>query len=198
MAEPTTFAWDELMNEERSPASGNRSIVAMPADASVALADLLREHGGRVAGYLRKRFPGLNDEERYDVLVDALVLFARSYDGQRGPMGPWLLLLAHQRAIDCLRCEPHRRPSLGHYEIDHRDSKALSPPVAAEQAEAVAEIHAAIAKLAPTERAVIEADLEVGGAANARRLAEQIGTTERAVYAARARAREKLLVWLKD
>ena len=186
------------MNDGKPMHRGDQQIAAVRPEAVEILADLLRQFGGKVSGHLRKRFPGLSNEERYDVLVDALVAFARSYDPQRGPEGPWLLLLAHQRAIDHLRCEPGQRLQLGWNEPDQYRSRELSPPAHIEQDERVSKIHEAIARLAPTERAVIEADLEVGGAANANRLAAQLETSSRAVYAARARAREKLTRWLSD
>ncbi len=181
---------------EQTPYSGDRRTAGeLAPEASTWLAQLLREHGGRVAGHLGRRFPALSQEERYDVMVDALLVFIRTYDRERGPTGPWLLLLAHQRAIDFLRQDPLRRPPL-EWIPEQVASLELSPAKNVEQQERVDEIHRAIAKLSPLEQTIIEADLEVGGKANARRLAAQLETTERAVYAARARAREKLAAWL--
>ncbi len=174
----------------------NREVASADADVSSTLAELLREHGGKVAGYLGRRFPTLSQDERYDVLVDALLAFMRTYDSSRGPAGPWLLLLAHHRAIDFLRSEPRRRPALSWSMPEQLESREMSPALLLEQRERVDEIRAAIARLSPTERLVMEADLDVGGTANARRLARKLETTERAVFAARARAREKLAKWL--
>ena len=163
--------------------------------AADTLAELLRRHGGKVAGHLRRRFPGLSEEERYDVLVDALLLFTRAYDADRGPAGPYLLLLAHHRAIDFLRSDPQRGPASVSW-LEDLPSLEVPPERRLEQRERVEEIHKAIGRLSKMERLVVEADVEAGGAVNARRLARQLETTERAVYAARARAREKLARWL--
>ncbi|HHK41419.1 MAG TPA: sigma-70 family RNA polymerase sigma factor [Planctomycetaceae bacterium] len=179
--------------------NGGRDAVprGSPSSPSVAdsLAELLRRHGGKVAGHLRRRFPGLSEEERYDVLVDALLLFTRLYDANRGPAGPFLLLLAHHRAIDFLRTEPQRRPGSASW-LEEVPSVDGPPERRLEQRERVEEIHEAIGRLSKMERLVVEADVEAGGAVNARRLARQLETTERAIYAARARAREKLARWL--
>ena len=168
---------------------------ASPPSVADSLAELLRKHGGKVAGHLRRRFPGLSEEERYDVLVDALLLFTRLYDANRGPAGPFLLLLAHHRAIDFLRTEPQRRPASAPW-LEEVPSVDGPPERRLEQRERVDEIHEAIRRLSKMERLVVEADIEAGGAVNARRLARQLETTERAIYAARARAREKLARWL--
>lgn len=181
---------------EPTSVSGSDSNPGIAVRSPSDLADVLRQFGGKVAGHLARRFPTLAEDERHDVLVDALVAFGRTYEPAKGPAGPWLLLLAHQRAIDWLRAAPGQPPTLGwqtHYDMGtQRDA----PQRRLEYQERVEEIHAAIARLAPMERAVIEADLDAEGTANARRLARQLETTERAVYAARARAREKLLQWL--
>ncbi len=179
--------------------NGGRDAVprGFPSSPSVtdSLAELLRRHGGKVAGHLRRRFPGLSEEERYDVLVDALLLFTRLYDANRGPAGPFLLLLAHHRAIDFLRTEPQRRPASASW-LEEVPSVDGPPERRLEQRERVEEIREAIGHLSKMERLVVEADVEAGGAVNARRLARQLETTERAIYAARARAREKLARWL--
>ena len=183
---------------ERCDKGGRDAVPRRSATSSMAadsLAELLRRHGGKVAGHLRRRFPGLSEEERYDVLVDALLLFTRLYDADRGPAGPFLLLLAHHRAIDFLRSEPQRRPAPALW-LEELPSVDALPERRLEERERVDEIRQAIGRLSKMERLVVEADVEAGGPVNARRLARQLETTERAVYAARARAREKLARWL--
>ena len=162
---------------------------------------LLRAHGGKVQGYLRRRFPSFDEEARYDLLVDALIAFQRTYDASRGAEGPWLLLLAHQRAVQRLRSQQRE---MACWSITSDDVASIKkdrsvPPV--ESAEVVEQVWRAVDRLAPMERVVIEADLEAsdGGGdakADARALAGKLGCSVRAVYSARARAREKLAAWL--
>lgn len=154
---------------------------------------LLRQHGGKIEGYLRRRFPSFDDEARHDVLVDALVLFQRTFDAERGEPGPWLLLLAHQQAISRLRTDQRRvAPWALIGDAEAIESSNDGAMLSIDRAETVERVREAVDRLAPMERAVIEADLDVDGTVNAQWLAEQLETTPRAVYAARARAREKL------
>ncbi|HVW39138.1 MAG TPA: hypothetical protein VHB99_17605, partial [Pirellulales bacterium] len=54
-------------------------------------------------------------------------------------------------------------------------------------------VNQAMSQLSELERAVIEADIDAGKQARAGSLARRLRTTEHSIYAARARARRKLL-----
>jgi RNA polymerase sigma factor (sigma-70 family) len=164
-------------------------------DLAVAL--ILQVHGGRVQGYLRKRFPSFDDHDLHDVLVDAVLRLVRTYDADRGALGPWFLLLAHQAAVDLLRRGTTTRATVGlgaeHEVLDGRSS----PESQMIGSERLQEVRRALTELSPLERAVIEADLDAGEAADARTLARMHNTSEGSIYAARRRARKKLAALLK-
>ena len=160
---------------------------------------LLREYGGRVAGYLRRRFPSFDDQAVHDLLVDAVLALAKTYDPLRGTLGAWLLLLAHQGAVRRLRARRGDRCALP-LDIDVAADQC-SPLGELIDRERLDEVTDAMASLTSLERAVVEADLEEGEAADAKELARQFGTTAGSVYAARRRGRSKLLnklTWLSD
>ena len=165
---------------------------------------LLAAHGGRVRNYLRKRYSGvLDDHQIEDALADAAMRLPDTYDATRGkPLGGWLLFLADRQAIDGLRREQrHHRQR-----VDMPDSEAMlsagaesSPPQAMMDAEFAARVrHIMATQLSELERKVLTADIDEGGAANAKQLAERLGTDPRSIYTARLRARRKLAKGLEN
>ena len=73
------------------------------ADPERGFALLLRQHGGRIRGYLQRRFPSFDAVDVHDVITDALLALESSFDASRGSLAAWFLLLAHQRAVQLLR-----------------------------------------------------------------------------------------------
>ncbi len=162
---------------------------------------LLQQYGGRIQGYLRQRFPTLDEADRTDAVTDAMLALADSFDAQRGTLPAWFLLLAHQQAVRLLRSSPSvdwGDASDGHLEgLSHGGD----PLAEMETRERVCEVRHAIAALPALERAVLEADLAEGRTTVARVLAKQLRTTEGSIYAARKRARSKLIShcsWIRD
>lgn len=155
-----------------------------------AVAEVFRRHGGRVKHYLHKRFPSLEEEAIYDVLVDAVIAVRETFDQERGTLGAWILLLAHQRAVRLLRQEARPWPTLAG-DLVGGTAATQEPPgwLDQERADAVRE---ALQGLSPLERAVMEADLEQEEPCVAEELARRLNVTPQAVYGARARARRKL------
>ena len=170
------------------------------APGPAAWVERIRRHGGKVLAYLARRFPWLEESDRHDILVDAMIAFDRTYDANRGEEGPWLLLLAHQQVVQRWRSDRRRRLGLPLVTLDEGECEAEDRPPRStlEQDELAEAVRVAMEGLAPVERAVIEADLEAGGTAEAEPLAAKLGVTRRAVYAARARARDKLARWLEE
>ena len=162
---------------------------------------LLQHYGGRIRGYLRQRFPSLDRADVQDVLTDAMLALEASFDTTRGTLPAWFLLLAHQHAVQLLRS---RRTSLA----TRSDEEAVQQLVSGDDplgelisAERQADLYRVMAALPPLERAVVEADLDEGRGVAAQQLATQLGTTEGSIYAARRRARQKLLSqcgWIRD
>lgn len=162
-------------------------------DESVRL--LLERYGGGVRAALRRRFPSVRDEH---LLLQGMHDAARGlldvYQPSKGTsLGGWFLFVAARRVSDILRGERQYRlrmlPLTGHEWSDHHATPA-GELASEEFRQRVAE---ALELLSPLERAVIEADIDAGKQACAARLSKQLKTTEQSVYAARARARRKLL-----
>lgn len=157
------------------------------------IADLLAHYGGRVTGYLRRRFPALDDHALQEALADAVLAVGESFDARRGTLSAWFLFLAHQRAVAVIRSW-RSRPVCESLDADLHAEGGTSPPLdQLVTEERVQEIEQVIQSLSTLEQAVIEADLAEGGAAPADVLAARLATTPGSVYAARQRARRKLL-----
>ncbi|HEX7446053.1 MAG TPA: hypothetical protein VF306_00830 [Pirellulales bacterium] len=162
-------------------------------DESVRL--LLQRYGGGVRAALRRRFPSVRDEH---VLLQGMHDAARSlldvYEPSKGTsLGGWFLFVAARRVSDILRGERQYRlrmlPLTGHEWSDHHPT----PPGELASEEFRLRVEEALGLLSPLERAVIEADIDAGKQACAARLSQDLKTTEQSIYAARARARRKLL-----
>jgi DNA-directed RNA polymerase specialized sigma24 family protein len=161
---------------------------------------LLQNYGGRVAGYLRQHFPALDDHDVQDVLADAMLTLVDSFDSSRGTLAAWFLFLARQRAVGRLRAgrsRPHLEPWTP--DVEPVDKQATPLENLATQ-ERWLEVEEVIRSLSSLEQAVVEADLDEGGAALAEDIATRLQTTPGSVYAARQRARRKLLArcpWIR-
>jgi RNA polymerase sigma factor (sigma-70 family) len=159
---------------------------------------VLQLHGGRIQGYLRKRFPSFDDQHVHDVLVDAVLRLVATFDPDRGAVGPWLLLLAHRAAVDLLRGGAAQWSTVT---LDHQFDVAEGGPSPESQLiddEQQQLVRQSLQELSRLERAVIEADLDAGTTADAGQLARQHDTSEGSIYAARRRARTKLWKRLKQ
>lgn len=162
---------------------------------------LLQQFGGRIRGYLSQRFPSLDDADSQDVVTDAMLALAGSYDSDRGSLPAWFLLLAHQKAVALLRSRKSLHVIRADGGLEEEHAGAESDPLAAlESQERMQELFRAIRGLPGLERSVVEADVAAGRSVIARKLADQLGTSEGSIYAARRRARIKLMTqfaWLK-
>jgi RNA polymerase sigma factor (sigma-70 family) len=160
-----------------------------------AVRQLLHQHGGQVRSALRRRFPSIHDDHiLLQSLHDAVGTVLAGYDPAKGvSLGGWFLLIAGRRVCDVLRGQRERRrktlPLVNDDCYDHRPSPT-SRMLSDELREA---IRRAMEQLSELERAVIEADIDAGKQAAADALARRLKTTEQSIYAARARARRKLL-----
>jgi len=164
-------------------------------DRNDGIRALLALHGSRVRSILRRRYSRVLDRSHVDAALYAAAHRAlERFDPRSSQLGPWLLFLADREAINLLRGERRHRERRVDWEgLDHVDRQPSPDELAAdlELADAVREALARL--LTELERAVIEADLDVAGTANAAILAQAFQTTEQSIYAARARARAKLM-----
>lgn len=164
-------------------------------------AQLLERYGGRVAAYLHKTFPTFDEHDVQDALADAVLKVAHSFDSRRGSLPGWLLFLARREAVARLRSAGGKATVESLAATDEPVSPQRSPLDDLLEAERWAEVEEVLSGLSVLEQAVVEADLDEGGTASADELAGRLRTTPGSVYAARRRARRKLLArcgWLRD
>lgn len=162
---------------------------------------LMQHYGGRVAGFLRQRFPSLDDHDIHDVLADAMLALADSFDASRGSLPAWFLLLAHQRAVRRLRTQ-RSQPLWESWGSDFEPADTGATPLEKlATRERLLEVQEVIRSLSTLEQAVVQTDLDEGRAVSAQDLATRLHTTAGSVYAARQRARRKLLArcpWISE
>lgn len=168
-----------------------------------ALRTLIREHGPRVRGFLKRRFPRVWEDAWQETLI-RVVARINHYDPAKGGLGTWLLKLAQNCARSLVRGE--KRHSCEEVQDgtdrDYRRPAAdpLTPRQLGQQERRAEQIREAIAALPPKERRVIKADLAYWqgntmpeDVAPAEDLAELwADTTANAIHQARHRARKKL------
>jgi RNA polymerase sigma factor (sigma-70 family) len=165
------------------------------------ITSLLQEYGGRVSGYLRRRFPSFDDHDILEVLADAVLVLANTFDPTRGSLAAWLLFLAHQQAVGKLRSRNSAAASQTLEDQFEPLARSRSPLDELVTQERLLKVHQVMASLSDLERAVIEADLAEGTVVQAEQLAGRLKTTEGSVYAARQRARRKLVErcdWIRN
>lgn len=162
---------------------------------------LLSEHGGKVRAALRRRFPSVRDEHAIlEAINDAARSVFKAYDPAKGcSLGGWFLFIAGRRLCDLVRGERLRLEKSAPLDRSLANDERSSPENRLMGEEFRAAVNRAISQLSGLERAVIEADIDAGKQARAGSLARRLKTTEQSIYAARARARRKLLEspWMK-
>jgi DNA-directed RNA polymerase specialized sigma24 family protein len=156
---------------------------------------LLEAHGGRVRAALRRRYPSVRDEHvLLEAINDAAGSVFRAYDASKGcSLGGWFLFIAGRRVCDLLRGERQRRKKTVPLDRGLCQDDRSSPSRALISQEFQSAVDQALSQLSGLERAVIEADIDAGKQARAGVLARRLQTTEHSIYAARARARRKML-----
>lgn len=154
---------------------------------------LLQRYGGRVRGYLRRRFPSLDEADVQDAVTDAMLRLADSFDARRGTLAAWFVLLAHQQAVRVLRSRGAFLPEGASQGWLEAVAPGDDPLAALEAVERVQEVQRTIASLPDLERAVLEADVAAGRTVVAELLAQRLETTVASIYAARRRGRAKLI-----
>lgn len=156
---------------------------------------LLERYGGGVRAALRRRFPSIRDEHLLlQGMNDAARTLLDVYQASKGAsLGGWFLFVAARRVSDILRGERQYRLRMLPLTGGEWSDTHPSPPGELASEEFRHTVEEALDLLSPLERAVIEADIDSGEQASAALLSRELKTTEQSVYAARARARRKLL-----
>lgn len=179
-----------------------------PQGAQEALRLLLRKYGGRVKGALAKRYRGILDDPELDqAFWDAVYhvwLAAAQFDPSVGDLGGWVFVTACRAAGSLIRGERNRRPQELLFEpsfvpADWWSGGSGLTTTWGREARLMRDMNEAIERLPRLQKAVIRADLaSEEGKADARRLAEDLGSTPNAIYVARRKALVALHRMLQD
>lgn len=162
---------------------------------------LLRDHGGKARGALRREFSKVLDMLEIDEAISqashSVWRTSDRFDPSRTPLGVWFYVIARncaRRIIDCKR----RQAALPlHEEIDSLAGAPAPAPdfdgsVGAARQAFIDAVHRCIDRLPPQQRAVLRADLLAGGSADTAELARELGTTRNSVYVSRTNGRKAL------
>lgn len=185
----------ETSNPERLVADADLMALWHRGEYDEGVRLLLERYGGGVRAALRRRFPSVRDEHLLlQGMNDAARTLLDVYQSSKGAsLGGWFLFVAARRVSDILRGERQYRLRMLPLTGAEWSDQHLGPPGQVASEEFRHTVEEALDLLSPLERAVIEADIDSGEQASAARLSRELKTTEQSVYAARARARRKLL-----
>jgi RNA polymerase sigma-70 factor (ECF subfamily) len=161
-----------------------------------AMADLYDRYG-RIAYSLILRI--VRDAGLAEDLVQETFLRvwnrAQAFDEQRGALGPWLLAVARNRAIDYIRSSDGRMARSA-YELVEMENPALFANLESEilSSDQARRIRAALSKLNPTQRNVIELAYFEGLSQTemAEKMGQPLGTIKTWVRTALRNLREEL------
>ncbi len=188
-------------NETRTDLSDEEIVRLLQSDRDEGLRRLIRKYGGRIRGWLRKRYGNILQDCEYDEVLSTASFnawrYCGRYDSTRGSLGAWYLRIAQHAAIDLLRAENrHRHTALIENDVRDRLSEASYAEIFEESTTVrpaqFVQLEAAVNQLPPLQRAIIEADLAANGRAAAERLALRHNTSVSVIYVSRNKAIKRL------
>lgn len=184
------------MDEEAPTQSDYDLALNIACGEEDAICAFIAQHGPRVQGFLRSRYPSVWEDAWQEALI-RLVDRINRFDPDKGSLKSWFTKLAQNCARSILRAESKHSCAEVHDDIDRDERRPPQEPITPKQrkqAERRAEqIRDAIEALPPKERRVILADLaHPDGKAPAGELADAWGTNTNAIYQARDRGKKKL------
>lgn len=168
-----------------------------------AVRALIRQHGPRVLGFLRRRFPSIADDAWQEALIRVTDKIGQ-YDPDKGGLGTWFLKLAHRCALSIVRAESKHNGQELEDSVTRDKRLDGGAPLTGKQRRHLErraeQIREAVNALPPKERRVVVADLAFwkgptlpDEVAPAEKLAISWGDTNaNAIHQARCRARTKL------
>lgn len=172
---------------ERPPDDALPDLVARMATGDQAAADeLYRATVSRVVAFTRRILRDRADAE--DAALDTYVQAWRSaaaFELERGSVMAWLLCMARTRALDRLRQRDVARPAVHSAGDDLVDQRPIDPVQKIAQSERDDRLRAAVGRLSPAQRRVIEACFFDGHSHSeaAALLSEPLGTVKTRVRA---------------
>jgi DNA-directed RNA polymerase specialized sigma24 family protein len=166
-----------------------------------SLKKLIDRHSGKLTGWLRKRFKRLKEPDIAAAVNWTFMIIWRKagqFNSLRGKFESWLFRIAFRVAESMrLREERHLAVALStdpEYDPEKECDKEIDEdyePIADRKDWRVRELPHFIEVLTGNELAVADADLEFGERVDNGQLAEQLGTTRRAIIQTRSNYRKK-------
>ena len=157
---------------------------------------LLAHHGGPVLAALQRGFGGfLTRHELEDAIAAAVVRIWAA--GAAAPpanatLRSWLYVIARNCLLSIARQRRRRPQELPLEAFEHLVARISTGPAEQERLHRLADLHNCLRELPSMQRAVLAADLDANGTADADTLAARLGTTARVVYVARSRGRAEI------
>jgi RNA polymerase sigma factor (sigma-70 family) len=165
-----------------------------------ALREVLRRHREPIKEVLEGKYGTTVQQADIDDAVNRAVFKlwnkAGEFDKSEGSLGAWLYTMAESAVIDLYRREKkHRRrhPVLP-VNYDVAEAREEEPPeLTKEEKKELKDLdHIIETKLPPLQKAIVKADLIVGGTADAGSLAELHNTSKNSIYVSRNKAHETI------
>ena len=145
-----------MARDEISEADDAALAAAITRRDEVAMAEVVKRHGGPVFAFARRLVgdSGRAEEISQEVFLRLWERSAR-FDAQRGSLRAFLLAITHGRALDVIRSDSARQAR------EKRDAIKTTPPEAGVEAEVVAQtvaeaVHHALSQLPDNERQAVE------------------------------------------
>jgi DNA-directed RNA polymerase specialized sigma24 family protein len=170
-------------------------------DPRAGLRMLFEQQGGKVLGWLKKKYKGVLDEPEIESAMNLAVAkfwkYAPQYDESKGTLGAVFFVFARNAAVSVLRGQVKHYQNRTDFEAILSDDIAESvpcddPPPDSKRGRLLSDFERAVASLPPAQQAIVRADLAAGGAADNDRLAERLGCAKASIYTNRTRAHENL------
>jgi DNA-directed RNA polymerase specialized sigma24 family protein len=172
-----------------------RTLALLRAGDEGGVRALLAHHGGPVLAALRRTFAGfLTELELEETLAAAIVRvwMATSPAPAGATLRSWLYVIARNCGLSVLRRRRRRRHELPLDAFEDALARMSSGPAEHERLRRLADFHACLLELPPLPRAVLHADLDANGTADAEVLAERFASSVRSIYSARSRGRAEV------
>jgi len=184
---------------------------AQPDDLEIALSimegnpdglrSLIRVHGPKVKGWLKKQYRHVLDDfeldEAFNTALQRVWKYADRYDDRKGKLASWFLRIARNAALSILRREQEESHHELEYEpsYDPADDRGVGNMVesgdpVAKNDRTMKDLDDIIRKLPPLQQAIINADLAAAAdKADSARLAEMLDSSKNSIEVSRNKAR---------
>ncbi len=189
------------MAEDASAEDDELLAIRMMDGDEEALRAFLRKYGGRVRGWLRKKYGSVLQDgeigEAFDAATMKIWENAGKFDSSRGSMGGWFLRIAQREAQTIISREIEYHAAHATLTPEMDPAGACPPDEEPEEKDKktdkrVEDLRQVIDTLPTMQKAIIEADMAAGEPANAGRLATELGTSKNSIYVSRNKAHETI------